>query len=65
MYIIPILGAFLSLVLIAASRTVTTDMERIQRWMRESSAEESLAEAARVEAAGPARRNKSMFRTLW
>jgi len=52
MYIIPILGAFLSLVLIAASRTVTKDMERVQRWMRESTAEEARAEAARVEAAG-------------
>ena len=62
MYIIPILGAFLTIVLIAASRTVTKDMERIQRWMRESTAEETLAEAARVEVAGPARRNKSMFR---
>lgn len=52
MYIIPALGALLTLVLFAASRTVTKDMERIQRWMRESTAEESLAEAVRVEAAG-------------
>ena len=52
MYIIPALGALLTLVLFAASRTVTKDMEHLQSWMRESTAEEALAEAARVEAAG-------------
>ena len=52
MYIIPILGALLTIVLIAASRTVTKDMEKLQRWMRESSADELFAEATRVEAAG-------------
>ncbi len=36
MYIIPALGALLTLVLFAASRTVTKDMESLQRWMRES-----------------------------
>ena len=40
MYIIPALGALLTLVLFAASRTVAKDTERLQRWMRESSAEE-------------------------
>jgi len=52
MYIIPALGVLLTLVLFAASRTVTKDIEELQRWMRESTAAESLAEAARVEAAG-------------
>ena len=52
MYIIPILGALLTVVLFAASRTVTKDMEKLQRWMRESSADEPFAEATRVEAAG-------------
>jgi hypothetical protein len=36
MYIIPALGALLTLVLFAASRTVTKDTERLQNWMRES-----------------------------
>lgn len=36
MYIIPILGVFLGLVLIAASRTVTKDMEKLEKWMSES-----------------------------
>jgi MFS family permease len=43
MYIIPALGALLTLVLFAASRTVTKDMESLQRWMRESSAAEGAA----------------------
>jgi MFS family permease len=41
MYIIPALGALLTLVLFAASRTVTKDMERLQNWMRGSSAAEA------------------------
>ncbi len=53
MYIIPALGALLTLVLFAASRTVKKDMERIQRWMRESTAADALAESAEVEAARP------------
>ena len=52
MYIIPALGLLLTLVLFAASRTVTKDIERIQRWMRDSTAEESLPESAAVEATG-------------
>jgi MFS family permease len=52
MYVIPALGAFLTLVLFAASRTVTKDMEKLQKWMRESAAEELRAGAARVEALG-------------
>ncbi len=56
MYIIPILGALLTIVLIAASRTVTKDMEKLQHWMRESSAAEPFAETARIEPAGAATR---------
>ncbi len=52
MYIIPALGALLTLVLFAASRTVTKDMEKLQRWMRESAAEEAPAGAAQLDAAG-------------
>lgn len=36
MYLIPILAVFLTLVLFAASRTVSKDIEKIQAWMRES-----------------------------
>jgi predicted MFS family arabinose efflux permease len=36
MYIIPVLGVLLILVLFAGSRTVVKDMERLQNWMRES-----------------------------
>jgi hypothetical protein len=36
----------------AASRTVTKDIEKLQHWMRESTAAESRAAAARVETAG-------------
>jgi MFS family permease len=37
MYLTPILAVLLALVLFAASRTVTKDMEKLQNWMRESS----------------------------
>lgn len=35
MYVIPILAAILAVVLFAASRTVSKDVERLRRWMRE------------------------------
>lgn len=35
MYIIPVLGCLLTLVLFAGSRTVSKDMERLRNWMRE------------------------------
>ena len=38
LYVVPVFGVLLGLVLFAASRTVARDMERLQRWMRESSA---------------------------
>ena len=39
MYLIPLLGVGLSLVLLAGSRTVAGDMQKLQRWMRETAAE--------------------------
>ena len=57
MYIIPALGVLLTLVLFAASRTVTKDMEKLQHWMRESTAADALAESAEVEAAGASAAN--------
>jgi MFS family permease len=36
MYLIPILGVILALVLLAASRTVTKEIEALQTWMRDS-----------------------------
>ncbi len=38
MYAVPVLGTLLSLVLFAGSRTVGRDVERLRRWMRESTA---------------------------
>jgi hypothetical protein len=55
MYIIPALGLLLALVLFAASRTVAKDMEELQHWMRSSTTEAALAEAALTEAAGTAK----------
>ena len=39
MYIIPILSVLLTLVLYAASRTVTKDINKLQNWMRDSAKE--------------------------
>ena len=39
MYAIPILSVLLALVLFAASRTVTKDIEKLQSWMKESAVE--------------------------
>jgi hypothetical protein len=36
MYIIPLLAAILAVVLFAASRTVTKDVDRLRAWMREA-----------------------------
>ncbi|HLM60757.1 MAG TPA: hypothetical protein VK308_08135, partial [Pyrinomonadaceae bacterium] len=36
MYLIPILSILLTLVLFAASRTVTKDIEKLQAWMKQS-----------------------------
>ena len=52
MYIIPALGVLLTLVLLAGSRSVAKDTEKLQRWMRESAAEEAVASMAQREAAG-------------
>jgi len=51
MYAIPVLGALLTLVLFAGARTVEKDMERLQRWMRESSSQVSGADQVKVEVA--------------
>lgn len=39
MYIIPILGVLLTLVLFAASRTITRDMAKLEDWMKRSATE--------------------------
>ena len=51
LFIIPVFGLLLAIVLFAGSRTVTKDMERLQRWMREAAGSTPLSEAARAEAA--------------
>jgi MFS family permease len=50
LYVVPAFGVLLGLVLFAASRTVAGDMEKLQSWMRESTAPEALPEAGPVEA---------------
>jgi MFS family permease len=52
LYVVPVFGMLLGLVLFAASRTVARDMERLQRWMRES-AGEALPETAPAEVVAP------------
>jgi predicted MFS family arabinose efflux permease len=49
MYIIPILGTLLSLVLLAGARTVTKDMDALQKWMKESIAKARVGTAASAE----------------
>ncbi|HJQ25765.1 MAG TPA: MFS transporter [Blastocatellia bacterium] len=51
LFIIPLLGLLLAIVLFAGSRTVTKDMDRLQRWMREAADTTPQAEAAKAEAA--------------
>ena len=46
MYVIPVLGALLTIVLFAGSRTITKDMDKLQRWMRESAKETASVSAA-------------------
>ena len=52
LYVVPVFGVLLGLVLFAASRTVAGDMEKLQRWMRESSTPEA-PQAAPVDAVEP------------
>ncbi len=52
LYIVPMFSVLLGLVLFAASRTVAKDMEKLQRWMRESSTPEA-PQAAPVDAVEP------------
>lgn len=46
LYIVPVLGVALGLVLFAASRTVARDMEKLQRWMRESATPDAQEKTA-------------------
>jgi hypothetical protein len=47
-YVVPLVSLILAAVLYAGSRTVAKDMDKLQRWMRESAAK------ATVESAGAA-----------
>ncbi|MEN3331809.1 MAG: hypothetical protein V7641_1174 [Blastocatellia bacterium] len=51
LFIIPVLGFLLALVLFAGSRTVTKDMDRLQRWMHEAADKTPTVESTKVEAA--------------
>jgi MFS family permease len=48
LYVVPVFGVLLGLVLLAASRTVARDMERLQHWMRESAAPDAQSKAEPV-----------------
>lgn len=48
LYIIPVLGVLLAAVLFAGSMTVSKDMERLQRWMRESATRAEPVAGARA-----------------
>ena len=48
LYILPLLNLLLALVLFAASRTVTKDMEKLQRWMRESAGKAAKSEQVKA-----------------
>ena len=50
MYLIPACGVLLTVVLFAGATTVTRDMQRLQRWMRESAANADAPQAAVAEA---------------
>jgi len=49
-YVVPLVSLILAVVLYAGSRTVAKDMERLQRWMRDSAAPTAAPDAA-IEAA--------------
>lgn len=53
LYVVPGFGVLLGLVLFAASRTVARDMEKLQRWMRESTDEDAPPEITPAEAVAP------------
>jgi MFS family permease len=46
LYVVPVFGVLLGLVLLAASRTVARDMENLQRWMRDSAVPEAPVRVA-------------------
>ncbi|MEK6324620.1 MAG: MFS transporter [Acidobacteriota bacterium] len=46
LYVIPVLGVLLGMVLFAGSRTVTKDMEKLRRWMHESATQARAVESA-------------------
>jgi MFS family permease len=45
LFVVPVFGLLLGLVLFAASRTVTRDTERLQHWMRESASNSQVERA--------------------
>ncbi len=52
LYVVPVLGVLLGIVLFAASRTVARDMEKLQRWMRESAGGEGIVESSKRDSVG-------------
>jgi hypothetical protein len=46
MYIVPALGVLLTVVLFAGSRTLSKDMHKLEKWMRESAEQATGAGAS-------------------
>jgi len=53
LYVVPVFGIALGIVLFAASRTVAGDMEKLQRWMRESAGSTSSTDQQHGEESAP------------
>ena len=53
LYVVPVSGVLLGLVLFAASRTVARDMEKLQRWMRESTDQDEPPEITPAQKIAP------------
>jgi MFS family permease len=49
LYVVPIFGVLLGLVLFGASRTVANDMEKLQRWMRDANNREPAPQTGSAE----------------
>lgn len=64
LYVVPVFGVLLGLVLFGASRTVAKDMEKLQRWMRESISEEALSEPAPEKVAEPNLDERRVFKPM-
>jgi MFS family permease len=61
LYVVPVSGVLLGLVLLAASRTVARDMEKLQSWMRDSAVLEAPTRIAESEPSPPLQIDESDY----